>query len=173
MKKEIALENLKLLTKILGRKFWLDCGTLLGAVREKDFIEHDTDIDVGMLEEEWEDKYLALFENEGFKIKVLGPRNYGMQISMKRKDVKTDIFLYFKEGGERFFACWLNKGQFLEDIIKMSYPAYHVEQLEILKFKGEIYNVPSDYQKFLTQRYGDWSKVDKQFRWDTSPKNIK
>jgi len=32
-----------------GAEFWLECGTLLGAFRNQDFIPHDPDADVGML----------------------------------------------------------------------------------------------------------------------------
>ena len=47
--KEIAFENLCLLKSILdanGIKFQLAFGTLLGVVREHDFIDHDEDIDL-------------------------------------------------------------------------------------------------------------------------------
>lgn len=34
-----------------GVKFWIMGGTLLGSYREKALIDHDDDIDIGMLEE--------------------------------------------------------------------------------------------------------------------------
>ena len=51
MNKEKAFENLKDVSKILKGhdiKYWLEAGTCLGAYREKDFIAHDTDIDIGI-----------------------------------------------------------------------------------------------------------------------------
>lgn len=42
----VALEEM---CQGVGAEFWLECGTLLGAYRNQDFIPHDPDADVGML----------------------------------------------------------------------------------------------------------------------------
>ena len=57
--RDIQLGNLALLKEFAyvceraGLKYWLDAGTLIGAIRHKGFIPWDDDIDVGMIREDY------------------------------------------------------------------------------------------------------------------------
>jgi hypothetical protein len=56
MREEIAVKNLKEVKEIFDRagvKYWLDSGTLLGAMRDGKIIEWDHDIDLGAMEDSW------------------------------------------------------------------------------------------------------------------------
>ena len=61
------LEILKRFEKICednNIKYWMDFGTLLGAIRHKGFIPWDDDLDVGMMRDDYE-KFISLFK-DGF-----------------------------------------------------------------------------------------------------------
>jgi phosphorylcholine metabolism protein LicD len=54
MNEELAVKNLKEVKEIFDRagvKYWLDSGTLLGAMRDGKIIEWGHDIDLGAMED--------------------------------------------------------------------------------------------------------------------------
>lgn len=147
--KEIADENLILLKKLfdsLNIKFQLAYGTLLGAVREKDFISHDEDIDLALLDEEREKllSNIQILRNHGFEICRYDRRDL---ISLIRKGEYIDLY-FFRRYKDGMRMC---SGEvMLEDFLKDS-----VEY----EFKGNLYLIPRRYLDFLSCYYGENWKI--------------
>jgi len=182
MNKEVALENLVLARDVLttiGLNYFIIDGTLLGAIRDKDFIPHDDDLDMGVFMEEWDLPLFAkVFEammRKGFILyHSFGKFGENFEVAWYRKGIKLDFFFYYKEGDKRKFNAFLNGGRTLpDDIITYSYDDFLIEDLILENFKGEYFNIPIDAGKVLVAKYGEnWKIPDKRWNWATSPKNL-
>lgn len=105
--REFQLANLKILKSIdaFCRKhkirYWMDYGSLLGAVRHRDFIPWDDDIDISMLRQDY-DKFYETFnsENKDTDLEVVrysGTNGSSNMLKVKNKNIPelwVDIFSY-------------------------------------------------------------------------------
>lgn len=142
--KKLATENLLLLKDILDRNnisYVLIAGTLLGIVRENDFIDHDEDIDIALPEEYRQQFFDCLHQiiDAGFNIARYDRRGL---ISIMRNCEYIDLYL-FKKFRDDIRTCggWLVPEKFI------------LETSE-LKFKNTLFRVPKDYIGFLEYEYG-------------------
>ena len=159
--KAIARENLFILKDVCdsaGLKFILFYGTLLGAVREHDFITHDEDIDLVMRKEDRETFLSQLFRLRELGFEVAREDERGI-LSIIRRGEYIDIYWYETyEQDTRLKFCSRN-------ICKREY----IDELAELDFLGRPFYVPREYVAFLEYYYGkNWRTPIKQFDFQMS-----
>ncbi len=93
---DVLIDLLRQVKEVLDEHnidFWLDCGTLLGAVREDKFLDWEHDIDLGACQEKMTDtaKILISKELHNRKFVVASFENY---IHIEKETFHADINLY-------------------------------------------------------------------------------
>jgi len=165
---ENAEETLITLSKALEEnniRAWLVYGTLLGYVREKDFISHDYDIDLGLFHN---DKNLGLEKvllKYGFK-KVrefqIDRGRYGLEQTYELNGVTVDFF-YIIDDGNKFIAHTFysedsySMNQTIERnggllVTEFIFTPYYLERIE---FKGAFFYIPKNPDLYLKEYYGE------------------
>ncbi len=150
----IAKKNLLEIKGVLdkyGIKFGLIYGTLLGAIRENNFIIHDEDIDLSMLEENKEDLLAVLQEIIDAGFKVL--RYDGKLLSIVRDNEYID-FYFFKRTSSQYRKC----------DVGLKAKAKYLEKTKAHSFLGENFQIPIESENFLIEMYGK--------NWKTPVKNV-
>lgn len=150
--KENAKELLHIIKTVFDANnihFLLNFGTLLGAVREHDFIGHDVDIDLSLHE-----KYKQSF------YKVLPVLNEkGILLCGHFKD---RFFTLFYKGiicdfDVVFEPCFPYSVRYYKVLEKL-YPKFYTQKTEYIDFLGEQYEIPKEPERFLAYMYGnDWT----------------
>ena len=145
--KDKAFNNLCLFKKIADKnnfRFILAYGTLLGAVRERDFIEHDEDIDLAASCSDKELFLSMLFElrDNGFEVARWDSRGL---MTIIRDNEYIDIY-FFKKHNPKLS---INSG--------MPLPTKFLADTAAITFKGVDFDAPADTTDALEFWYGkDW-----------------
>ena len=162
---DIYLKAFKKVLDDLEIPFFLWFGTLLGSVREKDFIPHDTDVDIGMLKKHIpRDKVDAVvkgFEGTGYSVCIGSCDGYVNLIYITMNDkypgLKVDADFLFDFQDKYWFPRHANvNGNPITLAIPYSKKYFDCE-MEERTIRGTKYRVPSPPEEFLVELWGeDW-----------------
>lgn len=179
-----TLKIFKMLVDYLDRfdiSYYLDFGTLLGAVRDNALIPWDHDIDITIADpDEYEKVPLMLNAIKKETSNRIYVRRHDQDSDFAKKDtlrickLRNSRFLTFSKhlaftrGGvviDMFFKnIYENKFYWRAHDILNAVPVSLVSEFTDIEFYGVICKIPAKYDEYLTYMYGDW-KTPKE-DWD-------
>ena len=146
--RDIAFNNLRTVVKVLQAaniRVSPAYGTLLGIIRENNFIEWDEDIDMFILKEEKDKLLNALWKlkEEGFELVRVDRCDYLYSIMRNSEYIDFYIMENISPEVRTSFGEHFVLDRFLTDLREWD-------------FRGLTINVPKDYEECLEFIYGDW-----------------
>lgn len=162
-----GLETLMLADKIMrshNAQMFLDYGTLLGAYRDKNFIAHDFDLDVGVLSSQRPDDIVEIMAKYGFSHKrefYVKETGRITEDQFEYKGVQIDFFYYFDRGDDIY--CYLANAHETKEWKEanrtdgfpcMLFPCPKMNFVE-KEFLGKMVYMPEDTDTWLRKLYGD------------------
>lgn len=145
--------------------YWLDFGTLLGAVRHKGFVPWDDDIDIGCFSEDYEKIYDLLekdFPNSTYR------NRHEDNIQIYDGNYLVDIFMYKPVPENRdALRCLQFMNEPLETAIAYSrpFPKKILKPFKKMEYEGIMCNVPNEFENYLESLYANYMKLPKKPHW--------
>lgn len=153
--KDISFENLKCVNDVLlrnGVRYGLMYGTLLGAVREHDFITWDEDIDLFVLSEDEEKLKDSIWDLQEKGFLLFRYDRTGIY-SISRNGEYIDFYIFgIYSDGIRSAGC--NRKFFPDELLSNTV---------MYDFKGVKFPIPKDYSKLLEVEYGPHWDIPVQY----------
>jgi len=165
-----ALKDLKDIKNILDDEkviFWLIGGTLLGAIRDNDWIKWDEDVDVAVYNEDVISKYDILkkrFMLKGFIFRD-AEKPVGTKINLYRYRQKNSIDGLYIDSNPNNKKYRLSR--------KRKHLRKCFERYGEINFKGMVFRIPFPPEKYLSFMYNNWKKPIKRSRPEIEWRNKK
>ncbi|MEY4645064.1 MAG: hypothetical protein RLZZ596_1895 [Pseudomonadota bacterium] len=156
----IALQHLASICNGKNLKMFLVSGTLLGYAREGKLLDHDKDIDIGLVG--WEQQYdicMALQESGLFTIStqfLTGQKSYCIPVRHNPTGVWIDMFLYHRDGDQLVTGLDFFFGY------RQTF-AFTAFELKPVNFMGVDMYVPENTDLNLQENFGNWRVPDASY----------
>jgi phosphorylcholine metabolism protein LicD len=153
---ELKLRNdgLKIINhcmKELNIDFFLIMGVLLGAIREKNFIKWDWDVELGFMTDSIINRTNEIketFEKKNFIYELVNDEYKNFKINLYYKKNKYTLWGLHHKGD------WVQRAAY-------RFPQKYFDRFDKLDFRGETYNIPNNVEDLLVFIYGDWKVPQK------------
>ena len=164
-----------------GVKWFVVSGTFLGVIREGGFLPHDYDIDIGIMERDFDlDQVRGALALSNFCIKKID-KSFDYHFNGKRfvrsgqkkitlikvvhdSGLNIDLFVHFEEVVSNNIVYWHGSRYHRWDNTCFELEKYNLCGVPILG--------PKDFDRYLTENYGDWRQPVYDFDFTTGTPNL-
>jgi len=163
--KKVLFDTADILERI-GLQFFLSDGTCLGAHREGDFIEYDTDMDLKVKAEDFVPKFPQIRQmviQAGYRIYKNGsPFSFPNRMKIRTSSLHLDIcILYLIDGARRLWGS----------SYCLFWPTSLFDNPKQIDFLGRKFNIPTPVTEYLELTYGpDYMTPNQEFSHPESSK---
>ncbi len=156
------ISELEIILKNSRFQFFADYGTLLGAIRDHDFIAWDNDLDYGLLinnNEDWEE-FRQIMERNGFsRIRQFSNNGLITEQTYRKGDLTIDFFAHIKCPTYDIVYTYFRKDKY----IYSSFDEFHIMEGRYAPicatreqpFQSIMISVPENAEAYLASVYTD------------------
>lgn len=138
-----------------GLRYWLESGSLLGAVRSGDILPWDHDVDIGYINEDSNRcKWLqmaqnkSVIDNKGFYWEKVKEGNYFRVHFSKTNRIFVNLFPFSHKNGT------MSRNLFLDSRKNMEFPDNFLHPMSSVEFIGRSVPCPNNVREFLENKFG-------------------
>jgi hypothetical protein len=137
--------------------WWLHGGTLLGAMKRQDFIAHDDDLDIAVVESTDFRQLADAFTKAGFYVLRINKHDMTVAVPGARTnepwDIHLDIFKTYVDGSKMYQPTDIWEGRRLK-YTRMVFPL--VTNIIRIELFGKMFPVPENWDAYLCASYPHW-----------------
>jgi len=155
--KKVLCSEMKALQEVfelLSVQYMISGGTLLGAIREGDFIPWDWDVEYTIIHNGNRWDLIRALKQKG--LVVYSTFFAGAPKIIVDSVVLIEVFEFKKKSDGNY--C---RDHFIYHDNKMVVPDTYMDSVRNFKFNGMETKIPESSESYLTHRYGDWSESKK------------
>ncbi|XP_057656196.1 ribitol 5-phosphate transferase FKRP isoform X1 [Diorhabda carinulata] len=141
-----------------GIRYWLEAGSLLGAMRNGDILPWDHDVDVGFIREDQDRcswlkmaKTKPVIDSKGFLWEKATEGNFYRVHFSKTNRIFVNLFPFYSKNGTMSKDSWYTSHK------NMEFPEHFLHPMSSIDFIGRTVPSPNNIRDFLELKFGKGS----------------